>query len=218
MRARYRFAFPLCLLCCPNARAGDGDAFGQQSRRPGEGPAVAHGPRGDGVYGRFDGDFAFSIGAGVELDFAGSGVAPRPLILGSARFYQTAGIYAGLSQAVLDSDRLERVFSTGVLLEPLFLLRWSKNQQTGVAVADLAIDSLSIALGAYFSEPRGARLADASGLELGLGFGLPLLGKAPGPWLRTRGQMRLGQSEPAALLHFVLEWQGFLESDLVRDD
>lgn len=179
---------------------------------------AAHGPRGDGVYGRFDGDFAFSLGAGIELDFAGPGVAPRPLILGSARFYQTVGAYVALSQAVLDSDGLERVFSTGVLLEPLFLLRWSEAKQSGVAIADLALDSLSLSLGAYFGEPRGARLAEASGFELGLGFGIPLMGNAPGPWLRTRGQLRFGQSEPAALLHVLLEWQGFWESGFVRDD
>lgn len=171
--------------------------------------ALDRGGRGDGVYGRFAGHWALSVGAGLEATPV-SGTA-RPSALASLRFYQTAGLSLALAQAVDDGDPLERTLSPTVVIEPLFLLRWSGDHEYGRAFWDLTLDSISLSVGAVIAEPRGGTFGDAAGLRLGLGAGLPLLAKASGPWLRLGGRMDSGLSASVVGAFWAnLEWQWFL--------
>jgi hypothetical protein len=146
-----------------------------------EGPVTA-----DGAYGRFGGRFDLAAAAGAEIREGGLAGA----VYGSVHYFSMAGVYAEYSDAFDADRRTARHVSFGVDLRPAFVPRWSKDMESGPGFLDLAIDSISLGLGAYFREPRGQSLGDARGLELSLGFGIPLAGKQPGPWLRGRGVLR----------------------------
>jgi hypothetical protein len=173
--------------------------------------ALEQGGHGDGVYGRFDAYWALSVGAGFEAAPA-AGVV-RPVGLSTLRFYQSVGLSVAFAQAVAESDPLERSLSPTLLIEPLFLLRWSKDDEWGRAFWDLAFDSLSLSVGAVIAETRGGTFGDAAGFRLGLGAGLPLLAKAGGPWLRLGGRMDTGVAADIVGSFWAnLEWQWFLPS------
>jgi hypothetical protein len=167
----------------------------------------------DGVYGRFDGLFDLGLEGGAELRDRGTAGAA----LVSLHYLFMAGVYAeytdALGGATLESTRTA---SFGVDVRPAFIPRWSNGLQEGPSVVDLTLDSISLALGAYFREPRDQSFGDRRGLELSLGFGVPLTGWAEGPWLAARGILRWDDpgdksreaARPAALLmvgwHFTL--------------
>jgi hypothetical protein len=144
-------------------------------------------PRTDGVYGRFDHPFDLGLDGGAELGSAGAAGA----VLVSLHYLFMAGGYVAysdaLGQASLPSSR---TISFGVDLRPAFIPRWTKAMQEGPALVDLTVDSISLGLGAYFQEPRERPFGDRRGLELSLGFGVPLAGMAEGPWLGARGILR----------------------------
>jgi len=215
VRARWQSRFSLVLgLSSSGGVFLSGPALAEDARpaaktRPAMPDALDRGGRGDAVYGRFDGPLALSLGAGLEVAGA-SGVA-RPAALASLRFYQTVGLAVGFAQAVAESDPLERSLATCVVVEPLFLLRWSADREWGRAFWDLTLDSLSLSLGAVIAEPRAGSFGDAAGFRLGLGAGLPLLGRANGPWLRLGGRMDTGLGESVeGSFHASLEWQLFM--------
>lgn len=169
------------------------------------------GGHGDGVYGRFDGPFALALGASLEA--APTSGALRPGAAGALRFYQTAGIGVGYSQAVMTEDPLERSLGVSFLLEPLFLVRWSRDGQWGRAFWDLLVDSLSLSGGVLLAEPRGGTFGDAAAFRGGLGLGLPLLARASGPWLRLGGQLDVGlEPDVVGTLQVRLEWQWVLRT------
>jgi hypothetical protein len=144
-------------------------------------------PGSDGVYGRFDGNLALALSAGAELE-AGE---PRGALKLSAHYLWTAGVYARYSDAFGSADeRPARVASLGVDVRPLFLPRFALDLEHGPALLDLALDSLSLNAGAYFGKPGGASFGDARGFETGIGFGVPFLGEARGPWLEARAERR----------------------------
>lgn len=167
--------------------------------------------RGDGVYGRFDGTFALGIGAGIEA--APSSSAVRPAAAGALRFYQSAGLLIGYTQAVMEEDPLERGLAASFLLEPLFLIRWSGDRQSGYAFWDLLLDSISVSGGLLLAESRGGSFGDTAAFRAGLGAGLPLMARASGPWLRFGGQMDAGlEANVVGTLWARLEWQWVLRS------
>jgi len=144
---------------------------------------------GDGAYGRFDGDLDLGLGVGgtLALSEGDLGVLAR----GTARWFGTAGLYALYGETLSDDADIERRLGFGLDLTPLFLLRWVKGLETGPAVLDLALDSLSLGAGASFSAPRGRGFAGRKSFEGSLGFGVPLAGTAPGPWLEFRAALPL---------------------------
>lgn len=162
-------------------------------------------PGGDGVYGRFDGDLSFGLAAGAELARGGIGGAARL----EAVYFYTVGPYLDYRDAFGSRERgSARSLEAGVDLRPLFLLRWSENQQAGPATLDLLIDSLSLELGAYFAEPAGAAFGDARGLSASAGLSLPLGTQYSGLWLDARVGGRWpddGEREDFALL--TLAWR-----------
>jgi hypothetical protein len=141
----------------------------------------------DGVYGRFDSPFDLGVHAGAEIDDAGAAGAARV----SLHYFFMAGIYAGYADA-FGGDALDgsRVLSFGVDVRPAFIPRWSKNWEQGSGFLDLAIDSISLGIGAYFRTPRHGSFGEGRGFEASLGFGLPLAGKAAGPWIGARSLFR----------------------------
>jgi hypothetical protein len=165
----------------------------------------------DGVYDRFDGDLDLGLALGAELGSAGHAA---PAIRGTAHYFSIAGVY--VQGRVHAGDQSARsLFGLGVDLRPLFVPRWAKGFETGPSFFDLTLDSLSLSLGAFWTERPAHALNAARGLEAGLGFGIPLFASAGGPWLETRGALRYpdgGAREEAIFV--ALSWHGFVLTPL----
>lgn len=173
--------------------------------------------RGDGAYGRFDGDLELGLGAGGMLAFSDRalGVAVR----GDARWYSTAALYGQYAEALSSAPRVERRLGVGVELTPLFLIRWSQALETGPAIVDLTLDSLALGLGVTLATPRGRGFASRKAFEGSLGFGVPLFGTAAGPWLELRGALVLPKpaaGEANATLLFT--WHGTVTTPIVTNE
>jgi len=163
----------------------------------------------DGVYGRFDYPLDLGLHAGAEVHDGGAAGAARATL----HYFSMAGIYTGYADA-LGGDALEgsRVLSFGVDLRPAFVPRWSKNMEQGSGLLDLTVDSISLGVGAYFRTPRGDSFGERRGFELSLGLGVPLIGKAAGPWIGARSLFRWeeapgGGSSASVSLLATLGWQ-----------
>jgi hypothetical protein len=154
----------------------------------------------DGVYGRFEGDLDFGLGAGAEAsegDWRGA-------LRFTLHYFSTAGIYFSYRDAFDSNAEVPRAFSVGVDMRPAFIPRWSKNMQQGPGFLDLTLDSISLGLGAFWQEARGRSFAAERGFETSLGFGVPLIGRATGPWIETRGQLAFLGTDSARAEFFVL--------------
>src|SRR6187551_3306490 len=167
----------------------------------------------DGVYGRFDGDLDLGLALGAEFGSAGN---PAPALRGSAHYFSSAGVYdSGRIKA--GDESAPSLFGLGVELRPLFLPRWAKGYETGPALLDLTLDSLSLSLGAFWAQ-RAAHTSESNhGFDAQLGFGIPLLATASGPWLEARGALRYpdgGSREEAVIL--ALSWHGFVTTPFSR--
>jgi hypothetical protein len=190
MRGALGLSVVLALLGTKTARAEEPPLFlpGDRttSRLPGEMTHLDQ-SRTDGVYGRFEHPFDLGLDGGAELGDAGAAGA----LLVSLHYLYMAGIYVAYSDALgQGSLPSSRSVSFGVDLRPAFIPRWTKGMQEGPGFVDLTVDSISLGLGAYFREPRERPFGDRRGLELSLGFGVPLVGIAEGPWLGARGVLR----------------------------
>jgi hypothetical protein len=142
---------------------------------------------GDGVYGRLDGSVDIGLAAGVELEAA----EPRAALRVSGHYLWSAGAYLRYADGFGSNDeRPLRAVSFGVDVRPLFLPRFGLDLQHGPALLDLTLDSLSLSAGAYLAQPDAADFADERGFDLGLGFGVPVLAEANGPWLEARAERR----------------------------
>jgi hypothetical protein len=168
---------------------------------------------GDGAYGRFDGDLDLGLGAGMSAGFGSGdmGVGFRA----TAHWYSSVGLFVGYTEA-LGESRFERRGGAGIELEPLFLLRWSQALERGPALLDLTLDSLSLGVGYFLLEPAGRGFGSRRGVELSLGFGIPLLGEAGGPWLEARGGYFLPKSEHEFTGLLFLSWHFHVNTPLVR--
>jgi hypothetical protein len=165
----------------------------------------------DGVYGRFGGNTDISLKLGGmlrESSLAGS-------VGGSIHYYSLLGVTLDYSESLVADDVHARSFSTGVELRPLFLPRWALGLERGPAWIDLALDSAALGFGAYFNdaedEDRGTR-----GAWLSLGFGVPIVGDAEGPWIEVRALRRFPDHEALApeahnALLFYLSWHHMLQ-------
>jgi hypothetical protein len=165
----------------------------------------------DGVYGRFDGDLDFGLAVGAEVGSAGNAA---PIVRGSAHYFSLAGLYAG-GRFKAGAASAPNLFDLGVDVRPLFVPRWAKGYEVGPALFDLTLDSLSLSLGAFWAAESEKRPTER-GFEASLGFGVPLLASAAGPWLEARGVLRYPDSGPrdeAVLLAF--SWHAFALTPLV---
>jgi hypothetical protein len=161
----------------------------------------------DGVYDRFDGDLDLGFALGAEFGSVGR-VAPA--LRASAHYFSIAGVYLS-GRLKTGADSAPSLFGAGVDLRPLFVPRWAKGYETGPDLLDLTLDSISLSLGAYWSE-HASRSADSNkGFDAQLGFGLPLSATAGGPWLEARGALRYPNGalrEEAVIV--ALSWHGFV--------
>lgn len=161
----------------------------------------------DGVYDRFDGDLDLGLSLGAEFGSVGR-VAPA--LRASAHYFSIAGIYVS-GRINPSHGSAPSLFGAGVDLRPLFVPRWAKGYETGPDFLDLTLDSLSLSVGAFWSE-RASRSPDSNqGFDAELGCGLPLLATAGGPWIEVRGALRYpdGGSRQEALI-VALAWHGFV--------
>jgi hypothetical protein len=149
--------------------------------RPGSAPLG-----GDGVYGRFAGDFSVGLHGGVEAERGGGALVARA----AAHYYYTAGVYAEYADSAGMNDAVDRVVSFGVDVQPAFIPRWSADYEQGPAVLDLFVDSISLGLGAFFRQPAGDALGDVKGFEASLGTGVPFSSTVNGVWISARGLLR----------------------------
>jgi hypothetical protein len=161
----------------------------------------------DGVYGRFDGDLDLGLALGAEFGSAGH---PAPALRGSAHYFSSAGVYAS-GRIKAGDESAPSLFGLGVELRPLFLPRWAKGYETGPALLDLTLDSLSLSLGAFWAQRAAQASESTHGFDAQLGFGIPLLATASGPWLEARGALRYpdGARREEALI-LALSWHGFV--------
>jgi len=186
-------------------------------------PAIAHATENDGAYGRYDGDLDLRLGAGVAVMQEGPALAA----FASAMLLSSAGVYVHYTDAFDDARRIHRSISTGLVIEPMFLARTALNLQIGSGRLDLAIDSLAIGLGAYWTSPRLANSPmNEPGLEFSVGFGVPILPRATGPVLGLRGALRatpaamsgtesFGLMEQGAFVSMTLAWRHIVSAHLV---
>ncbi len=200
----------------PPAIASDESAFGTHTTSHVGGPRHPDLDRveGDGVYGRFDGDLDLGMGVGVSTFFATGDTGPS--LRAAAHWYSTAGPYLGYTES-LGARAVERRLGLGLELEPLFLLRFSEAAEHGPALLDLTLDSLSLGLGVLLLDPPGEHFASHAGLELSLGFGVPLLARASGPWLEARAGWYAPESGREASGLVFLSWHFAVTTPLVRD-
>lgn|SRR6478735_4489846 len=205
-RATFGAAAPLALALCATHPA-HAEAANLRS------PSVADHASGDGVYDRFDGDLDLGLALGAELGSAGKAA---PIVRASAHYFSIAGVYA-VGRVKAGDESAPSLFGLGVDLRPLFLPRWAKGYQTGSALFDLTLDSLSLSLGAFWAQ-RAAQASEANrGFDAQLGFGIPLCATAAGPWLEVRGALRYpdgaGREEAVLLL---LSWHGLVTTPFSR--
>jgi hypothetical protein len=172
----------------------------------------------DGVYGRLAGDLDVGIGAGSELDRHGA----RAALWLDAHYLSMLGAYVQYADALADRGLVRNV-SLGVEIRPAFVPRWSEDLEQGPGLLDLMLDSVGIGLGACFAQPRQGNLGSQTGLQATLGFGVPLMGAAWGPWLGVRGLLRWPETRgdptaaaiPTGLL--TLEWHLMAETGLLPE-
>jgi hypothetical protein len=187
-------------------------AFGHESTSSVKNEVSESRPRGsgDGTYGRLDGDLdlGFGLGGLVDLDHGEPGFAARV----SAHWFFMAGASVTYADGLGTNLDPERRLGLGVDFRPLFLPRWTMDLERGPAILDLTLDSLSIGLGASFDQPLGGTFGERRAFEASLGFGVPLTGRAPGPWIEARGSLawpNVGERSETLLIlgtyHFAIE-------------
>ncbi|MEO8183886.1 MAG: hypothetical protein ABI895_34105 [Deltaproteobacteria bacterium] len=138
-------------------------------------------PESDGVYGRLRGDTDASLKLGGLISHSQISAS----VGASAHYYSLLGITGDYSES-LDADAVQlRSFSLGIELRPLFLPRWLLGKEHGPAWLDLTLDSMCVGFGAYFSR-AAAPFEHSRGVWMSLGVGIPVLGRANGPWLEVR--------------------------------
>ena len=162
---------------------------------------------GDGVYDRFDGDLDLGLALGAELGSAGQAA---PALRATAHYFSIAGVYVS-GRIRAGEQSAPSLIGLGVDLRPLFVPRWVKGYQTGSGLFDLTLDSLSLSLGAFWAQRVQHGPEHNRGFDAQLGFGVPLLATAAGPWLEARGALRYpdGASREEAVL-LLLSWHAFV--------
>lgn len=167
----------------------------------------------DGVYGRFDGDLDLGLALGAELGSAGHAA---PALRASAHYFSIAGVYAS-GRLKAGEQSAPSLFGLGVDLRPLFVPRWVKGYQTGCALFDLTLDSLSLSLGAFWQGAGASAPDPRHGFDAQLGLGVPLLASAAGPWLEARGALRYPDGASREEAVFVsLSWHGLVTTPFSR--
>jgi hypothetical protein len=160
----------------------------------------------DGIYGRLAGDFDVSLRLGGEYERA---ITPA---LGASLFYfWTLGLAI---DHTFDASRSTQRTAISAELRPLFFPRWDSDLERGPALLDLTLDSLALGAGVHLPHETNAK----PGPQLSLGFGVPLLAQASGPWLEFKGVYRFPYSpENGPAIFAFLSWHALFDSGLHSD-
>jgi hypothetical protein len=173
-------------------------------------------PESDGVYGRLRGDTDASVKLGGLISHSHVSAS----FGASAHYYSLLGITGDYSES-LDGDAAQlRSFSVGTELRPLFLPRWLLGKEHGPAWLDLALDSVCVGFGAYFNR-AAAPYEHSRGVWMSLGLGIPVLGRASGPWLEVRELRRwpdheMNSPEPHNALLLYVSWHELVQLGSTR--
>lgn len=172
--------------------------------------------KGDGVYGRFDGDVDLGVGVGARVGEEGAGPALRV----TAHYLYSAGIFIEAALPMTDAANAAWTGAAGIDLRPLFLPRWALGFQRGPAFLDLLLDSVSIGGAAYVQEPNVDLQQRVWGIQGDVGVAIPLLAAAKGLWMDLRANARwpLQGAEGGASLGAVvlLSWHSPWLSPVLR--
>lgn len=164
----------------------------------------------DGAYGRFGGDLGLSLEAGVSEAIGAEPHRGEALALRAGALYvQTVGLAVQYDEGLgVDALPMRRAVAGTVELRPLFWGRFTENLEQGPAVLDLWLDSLALSVGIFGAWPQrrfcdGLAEAPVSrcpdyGMQLGLGFELPLIGDASAPFIGLRSALRWSLRERSA--------------------
>ena len=191
-------------------RAAAEEPFGAQTTSKLENQVKGPRSESDGTYGRLDGDLdlGFGLGALFDLEHGEPGAAVRA----SGHWFFMAGGYVSYADALGTALDPKRRLGIGVDLRPLFIPRWTQDWEQGPAILDLTLDSLSLGLGASFDQPHGEAFGVRRAFEASLGFGVPLAGRGPGPWIEARAALawpNMGERSETLLIvgsyHFAVE-------------
>jgi hypothetical protein len=167
--------------------------------------------RTDGIYGRLDGDLTFAVGPEVLYSPMDGRVTLGGAI--SASFYQLVGLRFGFEQTLSPANsNVVRALTTRLVLSPLFLLRFRDNGESESPLFDLTLDSLNVFVGPVFSEPQGGTFGSSVNMDVGVGFGVPLMARATGLWLRPLGFYRSGPAGDEFVFGATLEYQFLADS------
>ncbi|MCA9582291.1 MAG: hypothetical protein KC416_10890 [Myxococcales bacterium] len=153
--------------------------------------------RADGLYGRFDGDLVWSVGAGAGIALGAT--ERREALMADLRFryLDTAGLF--LAPRWLPDDPVQ--VALGVELRPLFPARFLLDLSSRNRWIDLLVDSFGVELGTLLVPGRGNL---GAALHVGIGAEIPLWWPGQdfeGAYLRltasrTEGGGRLGPPLP----------------------
>jgi hypothetical protein len=183
-------------------------------------PARLSGP--DTADGRVAGDVGVVVGVGVTV-----AEEPRAAAELRLRYLDMAGLFLTYEDGIGSASvGPARVLATGIEVRPLFLGRWVTGNELGIRWSDLVIDSFGIELGGFFAQPPLGSFGSPPGLQAGLGFELPLLGAADGPWIDVHGGARWsdaviaggpvhGPADRALFLSLTLSWHHIFATHLV---
>jgi hypothetical protein len=165
----------------------------------------------DGVYGRFGGNTDVSLKLGGMLQDTGLAGS----VGASAHYYSLLGVTGDYSEGLAADSLHARSASVGMELRPLFLPRWVLGMERGPAWLDLALDSVALGFGAYFTDADADARA-SRGAWLSLGFGAPVYGAASGLWLELRALRRFPDHDALGVdahnaLFVYLSWHHVLQ-------
>lgn len=141
----------------------------------------------DATWGRIDGDVTAVLGLGASFGPR----APSGAVDARLRYLDTAGVFVTYAEGFGGDAQPARSLAVGVEMRPLFLGRWFRGLEFGVAHLDLFVDSLGLELGAALLHPIGGQLGDRVALQAGLGLEAPILPRSSGPWIGLHGGVRL---------------------------
>jgi hypothetical protein len=141
----------------------------------------------DTADGRIEGDLGVVVGAGARF----SERAPQGALEARLRYLETAGLFVTYEDGFGAAAAVPaRVMATGLEVRPMFLGRWVTGTELGLRWADLTIDSLGLEVAAVFEQPPLGSFGSRTGLQVGLGLELPVLGRTNGPWIDVHGGVR----------------------------
>jgi hypothetical protein len=152
-------------------------------------PGLSHAPeRGpDTTWGRIDGDLVVVGGLGASFGPR----TPSGAVDARLRYLDTAGVFVTYTEGFGGGAQPARALAFGIEMRPLFLGRWLRGFEIGVAHLDLLIDSFGIEIGAALLQPIGGQFGDRAALQVGIGLEVPILPRASGPWIGLHGGARL---------------------------